>query len=148
MRAHSLMQEVKELKQNLEKMKDKLTSGEVDRVLFSARNVKGLRVLTCVMDNMAVPDLRKMGDQLRDKAPDLVAVLAGKQGEKISILAVCGKDAVARGLKAGLLVKEVCAACGGSGGGKPDSAMGGGKDATKLDDALALADNYVEANAK
>ena len=147
-RAHSLMQEVKELKQSLEKMKDKLTSGEVDRVLFSARNVKGLRVLTCVLDNLAVPDLRKMGDQLRDKAPDLVAVLASKQGEKISILAVCGKDAVARGLKAGLLVKEVCAACGGSGGGKPDSAMGGGKDATKLDDALALADNFVEANAK
>ena len=147
-RARNLMGEVKELKQNLEKMKDKLASGEVERILFSARNVKDLRVLTCVLDGVEPNDLRKMGDQLRDKASDLVAVLASKQGEKITILAVCGKDAVARGIKAGLLVKEVCTACGGSGGGKPDSAMGGGKDATKLDDALALADNFVEVNAK
>ena len=147
-RAHNVMLEIKELKQNLDAMKDKLTSGEVDRVLFSCRAVKGLRILTLVRDDLEVADLRKLGDQLRDKASDLVAVIAAKQGEKISILAVCGKDAVATGIKAGALVKEVCAVCGGSGGGKPDSAMGGGKDATKLDDALAIVDNYVEANAK
>ncbi len=147
-RAHSLVNEVKELKQNLDRMKDKLTSGEVERVLFAARSVKELRVLTCIQENVEVADLRKMGDQLRDKAPDLVAVLAGKQADKISILAVCGKDAVAKGIKAGALVKEVCAVCGGSGGGKPDSAMGGGKDASKLDDALAIVDNFVEENAK
>ncbi len=147
-RAHSVMAEIKDLKQSIDRMKDKLTSGEVERVLFSAKSVSGLRVLTSIREDVEVADLRKMGDQLRDKAPDLVAVLASKQGEKISILAVCGKDAVSRGIKAGALVKEVCAICGGSGGGKPDSAMGGGKDAMKLDDALAIVDNFVEANAK
>lgn len=80
---------------------------------------------------------------LRDKDPKIVAVLAGVNDEKISILAVCGKDAVAGGIKAGQLVKQVCAICGGSGGGKPDSAMGGGKDALKLDDALACVDDFV-----
>jgi alanyl-tRNA synthetase len=82
---------------------------------------------------------------LRDKAPILVAVLSSVNGDKIAFLAICGKEAIAKGMKAGELVKQVCAACGGSGGGKPDSAMGGGKDVTKLDDALALVDNYVNS---
>ena len=68
-----------------------------------------------------------------------------KNGDKVTFLAVCGKDAVKAGVKAGDIVKHVCTVCGGSGGGKPDSAMGGGKDATKLDDALALVDNYVSS---
>ena len=88
-----------------------------------------------------------MGDTLRDKASDVVAVLSTVSGDKITFLAVCGKDAVAKGMKAGELVKLVCTACGGSGGGKPDSAMGGGKDANKIDDALALVDNYVASKA-
>ena len=147
-RSHGLMAEMKELKQNLDRMKDKLFSGEVERVLFSAKNVKGLKVLTAVRNDVAPADLRKMGDQIRDRASDAVAVLASTQGEKITILAVCGKEAVAHGIKAGALVKEVCAVCGGSGGGKPDSAMGGGKDALKLDDALAIVDGFVADNVK
>lgn len=70
-------------------------------------------------------------------------MLASTQGEKITLLAVCGKNAVGRGIKAGQLIKEVSAACGGSGGGKPDSAMGGGRDLLKLDDALAGVDDFV-----
>ncbi len=147
-RSHSVMTEIKELRQNLERMKDKLLGGEIDRVLFSAKNVGGLKVLTALKNDIAAGDLRKMGDQLRDRDPDVVAVLASCAGEKISILAVCGKNAVAKGIKAGALVKEVCAACGGSGGGKPDSAMGGGKDALKLDNALALVDDFVMNNVK
>ena len=89
-----------------------------------------------------------MGDTLRDKAPNLVAVLSSVNGDKFSFLAICGKEAIAKGMKAGELVKQVCAACGGSGGGKPDSAMGGGKDATKVDNALALVDDFVAEKLK
>ena len=78
----------------------------------------------------------------------VAAVLATVNGEKVTFLAVCGKDAIAKGIKAGDLVKQVCTACGGSGGGKPDSAMGGGKDVTKLDNALALVDDYVASKMK
>ena len=90
---------------------------------------------------MVVPDadagkLRQMGDVLRDKAANVVAVLASASGEKVTFLAVCGKDAVKAGVKAGEIVKHVCTVCGGNGGGKPDSAMGGGKDASKMDEAL------------
>ncbi len=147
-RAHGLMQELREMRQSLDRMKDKLFSGEVDRILFSARQIAGLKVFSALCGERDANDLRKMGDNIRDREPDAVAVLAATQGEKITILAVCGKNAVAKGILAGKLVKEVCAACGGSGGGKPDSAMGGGKDMTKLDNALALVDDFVVKNLK
>ena len=112
-RAHAMVSEVKELKQRLDAMKDKLFSGEIDRCLFAAREVGGLKVLTVMRNDIAPNDLRKMGDQIRDREPDAVAVLASTQGEKITLLAVCGKNAVGRGIKAGQLIKEVSAACGG-----------------------------------
>ena len=147
-RAHGLMGEMKELKLSLDRMKDKLFSGEIERCLFSAKSVAGLKVLTMSRSDISAGDLRKLGDQIRDREPDAVAVLAGVQDEKITLLAVCGKNAVAHGIKAGQLVKEVSAICGGSGGGKPDSAMGGGKNPMKLDNALAIVDEFVAANAK
>ena len=147
-RARSLMSEMKELKLSLEHMKDKLFSGEIERTLFAAKSIAGLKVLTISREGISAADLRKLGDQIRDREPNAVAVLASVQGDKITLLAVCGKNAVARGIKAGALIKEVSAICGGSGGGKPDSAMGGGKDVMKLDNALAIVDEFVAANAK
>ena len=146
-RAQSMVNEAKELRQSIDKMKDKLFCGEVERCLFAAKVIKGLRVLTLSRNDLDSGDLRKMGDFLKDQAPNVVAVLASIQGEKITLLAVCGKNAVSRGVKAGALVKSVSAICGGSGGGKPDSAMGGGKDVLKLDDALAIVDDFVAQNA-
>jgi alanyl-tRNA synthetase len=78
----------------------------------------------------------------------VVAVLSSVNGEKISFLAVCSKEANAKGVKAGELVKLVCTICGGSGGGKPDSAMGGGKDVNKVDDALAQVDDFVASKVQ
>ena len=139
----SQVEEIKNLKKVIESFKAKETAGEVDRFLVGARMVGDFHVITANIPDADAGKLRQMGDTLRDKSADVVAVLTSVNGEKISILAVCGKNAVAKGLKAGELVKQVCAACGGSGGGKPDSAMGGGKDVTKLDNALALVDDYV-----
>ena len=140
---HAQAEEMKELKRVIESFKAKEAAGEVDRFLFGAHNVGGVKVLTAMIPNADANKLRQMGDMLRDKEPDVAAVLASVNGEKLTFLAVCGKDAVAKGIKAGDLVKLVCTACGGSGGGKPDSAMGGGKDVTKADNALALVDDFV-----
>ncbi len=139
----SQVEEIKALKRVIEAFKAKETDGEVDRALFGAHVVGGLHVLTASIPNADPAKLRQMGDTLRDRAHDVVAVLCSVNEGKITFLAVCGKDAVAKGLKAGELVKQVCACCGGSGGGKPDSAMGGGKDALKIDNALAQVDDYV-----
>ena len=135
--------EVKELRQALEKFKAEASLGEARNFLMSAKDVGGLKVLTAQRGGLDAAALRQMGDFLRDKEPNVVAVLASVNGEKISFLAVCGKEAVAKGIKAGDLVKSVCAICGGKGGGKPDSAMGGGTEILKVDDALASVDDFV-----
>ena len=140
--------EMKELRHELEKFKSEASLGEARQFLTAAKNVGGLKVLTAIRNGMDANALRQMGDFLRDKAPDVVAVLASANGEKITFLAVCGPEAVKRGIKAGDLVKSVCALCGGKGGGKPDSAMGGGSDLLKLDDALATVDDFVAEKLK
>ncbi len=139
----SMVEESKELKRAIESYKAKEAAGEVDRFLFGSHNVGGVKVLAAMVPNADPNKLRQMGDMLRDKDSAVAAVLASVNGEKITFLAVCGKEAIAKGIKAGDLVKTVCTACGGSGGGKPDSAMGGGKDASKVDNALALVDDFV-----
>jgi alanyl-tRNA synthetase len=144
----SNMKEMKDLRQTMEKMKDKLFAGEVDRFLFSAKNVSGLKVVTASRGNMDAADLRKMGDFLRDREDSIVAVMSAVNGEKISLLAVCGKNAVARGVRAGDIIREIAPIVGGKGGGKPDSAMGGGTDVLKIDDALAAVDDFVASHAK
>ena len=142
-RLNSTMEEMKNLKRAIEAYKSKESAGEVERFMFGAHDVKGLKVLTATVPNADAGKLRQMGDALRDKSTHVVAVLSTVNDGKITFLAVCGKDAVAKGVKAGDLVKMVCSVCGGSGGGKPDSAMGGGKDVLKLDDALAQVDDFV-----
>ena len=147
-RLQAQLDEVKELKRTIEQYKAKEAAGEVDRFLFGAHNVAGLKVLTVIVPSADAGKLRQMGDLLRDKDASVVAVLATVNGDKPTFLAVCGKEAVAKGVKAGELVKLVCTTCGGSGGGKPDSAMGGGKDVLKVDDALAMVDDFVASKVK
>ena len=142
-KAKTMMAEAKKLHQEIEKFKAEASVGEARQFLMSAKTVGELKVLTASRENVDAATLRQMGDFLKDKEPNVVAVLASTSGEKISFLAVCGKNAIAKGIKAGDLVKNVCTICGGKGGGKPDSAMGGGKDMLKLDDALASVDDYV-----
>ena len=135
--------EMKQLRQALEKFKSEASLGEAKQFLAAAKTVKGLHVLTATREGLDANALRKMGDFLRDKDPAVVGVLASISGEKITFLTVCGREAVAKGVKAGDLVKMVSGICGGKGGGKPDSAMGGGSDLLKVDDALAAVDDFV-----
>ncbi len=135
--------EMKQLRQAVDKFKAEASLGEAKQFLAAAKTVKGLHVLTATREGLDANALRKMGDFLRDKDPAVVGVLASISGEKITFLAVCGKEAVAKGVKAGDLVKMVSGICGGKGGGKPDSAMGGGNDPLKVDDALAAVDDFV-----
>ncbi|MCD8254394.1 MAG: alanine--tRNA ligase, partial [Oscillospiraceae bacterium] len=139
----SFTHELRDLHATVERLTDKLRAGDMDGTMAAAHKVGDVRVLTVVREGIAANEMRRMGDYLRDKDESIVAVLASTEGEKITFLAVCGKKAVASGLKAGDIIREVCAMCGGKGGGKPDSAMGGGKGRLKLDDALARVDDLV-----
>ena len=144
-RMSAQLNEIRDLRRAVEHYKDKEMLGEASRFLLSAKEVGGMKVITATL-NAAAPDtLRKIGDFLRDREEGVVAVLSTVNGEKITFLAVCGKAAVKAGIRAGDIIKNVAKICGGSGGGKPDSAMGGGKDVLKLDDALASVDDFVAA---
>lgn len=142
-RARALSAEIREERQTVEKLKDRLFSGDAERALGSAKVLDGLRLLVLRRDGLDTADLRKLGDLIRARASDAVAALASAGGEKISFLAVCGAEAVRRGLRAGEIVKYLAALTGGSGGGKPESAMGGGKDVGKLDSALSSLEAFV-----
>ncbi len=139
------LEEIKELKRQIEQFKAKESAGEVDSLLRGAKEIGELKVLTAKLTGADAAKLRQLGDMLRDKAPNIVGVLTSVGGGKLSFSAICGKQAVAKGVKAGELMKMVCSACGGSGGGKPDSAMGGGKDVSKVDEALAQVEGFVTA---
>ncbi len=142
-RVRGQMDEIRTLKRAIEALKARETAAQTERFLLSAHDIGGVKVLTVAVPNSEAGELRQMGDVLRDRDPNVAAVLASVNGEKITFVAVCGKETIAKGIKAGDLVKLVCTACGGSGGGKPDSAMGGGKDATQVDNALALVDDFI-----
>lgn len=107
-------------------------------------DVNGLEVYIAKLDGTTPDALRSMGDDLKNKADNVVGVIAGVNGEKASIVAVCGKGAIAGGVKAGDVVREVAKLAGGGGGGRPDSAMAGAKDISKLDDALNSACDIIK----
>ena len=141
-------EEIKALKKEIESYKAKEAAGAVDQMLSSAKTVGSVKVLTVKVPGADAAKLRQMGDVLRDKDASVAAVLASASGEKVTFLAVCGKDAVKSGVKAGDIVKHVCTVCGGNGGGKPDSAMGGGKQPDKMDEALNSVADFVAAKVK
>ncbi len=147
-KAAATVQDMKEMRQSVDRLKDKLFSGEIERTLFSAKEIHGLKVFTMTRSDMGANDLRKMGDFVKDKAPNCVALMAAVNDGKITLLAACGKNAIQRGIKAGDIIKNLAPICGGKGGGKPDSAMGGGSDVLKLDDCLAALDDFVDSHVK
>ena len=135
--------ELKEARRLIQQFKDKESAGGADALLKGALDVGGLHVVTCSQGECDAAGLRKIGDALRDKDGAVVAVIAAVNGDKITFQCVCGKEAVSRGIRAGDVIRSVTAIAGGKGGGKPDSAMGGGQDVSKLNEALSSVEGFV-----
>ncbi|WP_448920029.1 alanine--tRNA ligase [Eubacterium sp.] len=131
--------------QNLNAEMTKLKSADM---FSSAVDVDGLELYTAKVEGTTPDALRSMGDDVKTKGDNVVAVLAGVNGDKANFVAVCGKGAIAKGVKAGNLVKEVAKIANGGGGGRPDSAMAGAKDITKIDEALSKAEEIVKSLIK
>ena len=143
-RASSLQDEVKALKREIDVLNSKMAGSRVDELLNNAKKVGDVSVITADLKDMAVDAVRSLGDAIKDKNPLAVAVFAIHSGEKLNFIAVCGKEAVAKGAHAGNILKEVSAVTGGKGGGRPDSAMSGGKDISKIGEALALVASLIK----
>ena len=139
-RAEAVMAENKALTKALETMKAEVAASKVTDLFKNAAEVNGVKIITAYFAGTASNTLRGMCDTIRDKAVNpVVAVLVGSDGGKTTMAVAVNKLAQEKGLKAGNLVKELSAIAGGKGGGKPDFAMAGLKDATKIDEALNAA---------
>ena len=145
-RAQAVIAELKEANKQLEIAKAKLASSQIDGLFQNAVEVDGVRIVTVYLNGTTPDTLRSMMDKLRDKEPNAVGALIGTDGSKTTLAVGVGKNALARGLKAGALVKQIAAIAGGNGGGKPDFAMAGIRDTSKIDDALNAVEGIVKEN--
>ena len=145
-RAQAVTAELKEANKQLEIAKAKLASSQIDGLFQNAVEVDGVRIVTVYLNGTTPDTLRSMMDKLRDKEPNAVGALIGTDGSKTTLAVGVCKNALARGLKAGALVKQIAAIAGGNGGGKPDFAMAGIRDTSKIDDALNAVEGIVKEN--
>lgn len=149
-RAATLAAEVKAKDRELAELRGEISALKAGSLMDSARQVGGVRLITAEVEVSNPGELRSMCDTARDNGADIVAVFAGVNKEKgtLNFACACGADAIKLGAHAGNIVRETAKIAGGSGGGKPDSAMAGAKDASKADEALAAVDSIVSAMLK
>lgn len=146
-RLEALQAELKAAQKKAEELAGEIAKAQVSDVADKVKDVKGVAVLAQKVNADSMDALRNLGDQMRDKVGGVV-VLAAAIGDKVSILTMATKDAVAKGVHAGNVVKAVAKICGGGGGGRPDMAQAGAKDASKIDEALSAAYGIIEDQIK
>ena len=142
--AQQMMTQLKEKDKEIESLHAKLAQNRLEGVFQNAQDVEGVKVVYALLSGTGSDALRALCDKAKERGEAIAAVFAGISGGKATLAAVCSKEAQAKGLKAGVLVKEVAQLCGGNGGGRPDFAMAGAKDQSKLDDALAAVPELVK----
>ncbi|MUT67254.1 alanine--tRNA ligase [Paenibacillus sp. NEAU-GSW1] len=142
-RIEALFGQVKELGRDNESLQAKLSRIEAGSLEDNARTVGDVTVLTAKVSAPSMDALRGIADELKLKLPSAVIVLGAVQDDKVNLVAAVSADLVKKGFHAGKIIKEAAVHCGGSGGGRPDMAQAGGKDASKLDEALKLAEELV-----
>ncbi len=142
-RAHQVVQEMKDNSKIIEKLSSRIANMQIVDMLNVSKDIKGVNVVAAKLDDVDMDTMRMMGDAAKERVPNGVAVISTVKDGKVSLLCVCGKDAIARGAHAGKIIKAVASICGGGGGGRPDSATAGGKDASKLEAALEEVNNIV-----
>lgn len=147
-KAEALAADYKEVSRKLESLTAKIAGGKADEIMSSLKEIKGVQLVVGRADGLSVPDLRTMGDKIKSSLNCGIAVLASLNEGKLMFLAAATKNAVEKGVHAGNVIREITKIAGGSGGGKPDMAQGGGKDASKTDEALKAAEAIVSGQIK
>ena len=140
----SLVNEYKDSQKKINALEAEITKLKSADMFSEPVVMDGIEVLTAKIEGTTPDALRSMGDELKAKNDNAVAIIAGVNGAKATIVAICGKNAIAKGVKAGDVVREVAKLAGGGGGGRPDSAMAGAKDLSKLDSAIASTADIVK----
>ena len=144
-RCENVMEELREQQRRIDVISEKIAHASANNVMAGVKHIGGLEVFITQMDGSTVDAMRKLGDAIKERTQLCVCVFAALTDGKITFMATAGKDAVKKGVHCGKIIKEITAIAGGSGGGKPDSAQGGGKNADKIDNALAAVDEIISA---
>lgn len=147
-KAQTVVAELREKDKEIQKLNAELTKLKSADMFSKPEKIGELELFTAKISNTTPDALRAMGDDLKAGNDNAVGVIAGINGEKATIVAICGKNAVKAGVKAGDVVRQTAQLAGGSGGGRPDSAMAGAKDLSKLDDAISAVKSIVEGLMK
>jgi alanyl-tRNA synthetase len=143
-----LAEQLREMQKRLEQAQRELARIRFDEVIRNAQRVGSATVLVALVQADSTDQLREMSDWFREQHPSSVAVLAAVVQEKPALIAAASADLVKIGINAGTLIREIAAVVGGSGGGRPNMAQAGGRDVSKLDDALALARERISEKLK
>ncbi len=144
-RLSTLMEENKKLQKELSSVKDKAANAQAEDMFKNPIDINGTKVFTAFLKKSSADTLRKMCDLIKNNEPMGVGALIGESDGKMQLAVCCGEQAVKSGLKAGALAKEIAMMAGGNGGGKPDFAMAGIKDASKVEEALAAVPDIVKS---
>ena len=144
-KARQVIKDLKDKDKIIADLTNQIAKSGIDKLFENAVTVNSIKVISASFSGTATDTLRAMCDRVRDVAPDCVCVLAGVTNGKVTFAATCGKEAVVKGAHAGNLVKEIAKIAGGSGGGRPDSAMAGATNVTKIDEALAAVESALTA---
>jgi len=144
----SIQAENKALGKEIEALKEKMAGGGVDDMKNNAVDVNGVKVICGKIPGADVNTLRKIGDNMKDAFDAEVTVIASETDGKVTLICSANKNAVAKGVHCGMIIKNIAAHVGGSGGGRPDSAQAGGKDASGMDAALSAALETVKEQVK
>ena len=147
-RASQLQSELHSAKKDIDALNAKLASSKLDSILGSAVAVGTVKLVTAKLTDMQIDAARTLSDEIKANNADIVAVFAVVSGDKLNFVTACGKNAVAAGAHAGKIAGAVAAVAGGKGGGRPDSAMAGGREIAKADEALESAKGILEGMLK
>ena len=147
-RIENMLAELRNAHKEIEQLRSKLVSGSLEEVVSKAVEVKGVKVVKARFDQLNMEALRNTGDTLRNKLGSGLVVLGSGYEGKVSFVVMATKDVVAKGIHSGNIIKEVAKIAGGGGGGRPDMAQAGGKDISKLDEALDYSIKVVETQIK
>ncbi len=142
-RAAQLQSEISEQKREIDSLNSKLAASKLDGIVGAAVSIGNIKLACAKFDGMQINVARSLADEIKAKYSDMAAVIAVVSDGKLNFITVCGADAVKAGVHAGKLAGEVSAITGGKGGGRPDSAMAGGREPHKADEALAAANSIV-----
>ena len=142
-KAAAVMAENKALEKKIDELNGKIAAEQSKSMLAGAKAVGAVNVLTVRVDGMSVPDMKTLGDNAKNDLENGVVVLGAETDDKITLIAMASKEAVKSGVHCGNIIKNITEIAGGRGGGKPDMAQGGGKDAAKIDEALAAVEAIV-----